>query len=168
MTRRLLRTRETLFWWEGSPLHRSMNIGERRFARHYLEHDIRLGIVDGAVEPRGGTIDMLALDSRVSLPEFEEFRRVHGQRLRLAVCWLWEAYRLNALRQAPARRVLTQRQVECLTWVSAGMTSHEIAERLNLSTDTVNEYIAAASRRLGARNRVQACARAVLLGLVSP
>lgn len=168
MTRRLFRTHATLFWWEGSPLHRSMNDVERRFAEHYFEHDIRLGIVDGVVEPGTGRVDMLALDSRVSLSEFRSFQKAHGERLRLAVCWLWEAYRLKALRKTVDRHVLTKRQVECLSWVSCGMRSHDIAERLKLSTDTVNEYIATASRRLGARNRAQACARAVLLGLVSP
>lgn len=168
MTRRLSRTHATQFWWEGSPIHKSMNDVERRFARHYFEHDIRLGIVDGVVEPETGRIDMLALDSRVSLSEFKSFQEAQRERLRLAVCWLWEAYRLNTLRKTADRHILTQRQVECLSWVSCGLKSHEIAKRLNLSTDTVNEYIASASRRLGTRNRVQACARAVLLGLVTP
>jgi DNA-binding CsgD family transcriptional regulator len=168
MTQRLFRTQQTMFWWEGSPLHQSMNSVEKRFARHYFEHDIRLGIVDGAVETAAGRVDMIALDSRVPLSEFLHFQKVYGRRLRLAVCWLWEAYRLSALRDAAMYDLLTQRQIECLAWVSAGLNSDAIADRLKISAHTVNEHLGSATRRLGAHNRAQACARAVLLGLVTP
>lgn len=48
MVKRLYAPHGSLFWWENSPIHGSLNEEERLFARHYFEHDIRLGIVDGS------------------------------------------------------------------------------------------------------------------------
>lgn len=59
-----------------------------------------------------------------------------------------------------SERLLSPRQRECLTLVRQGLTSLEIADRLNLSPRTVDQYIAEAGRRLGARNRAHAVAEA--------
>lgn len=168
MVKRIGATRRPLFWWENSPLHRSMSDEDRRFARHYFDHDIRLGIVDGRARGPGDVSELIALDSRASPREFQEFRRVHGQRLQLAVAWLWEAIRLRELDGAHNAIKLAPRERECLAWASAGMTSSDIGERLALSSATVNEHLASAMNRLGARTRTQACARATLLGLIAP
>jgi DNA-binding CsgD family transcriptional regulator len=168
MVKRIGATQHALFWWENSPLHRSMNDEDRRFARHYFDHDIRLGIVDGCARSPGDVSELIALDSRASFRDFQEFRRVHGQRLQLAVAWLWEAIRLRELDELHNATRLAPRERECLTWASSGMTSSDIAQRLNLSSTTVNEYLASAMKRLGARTRVQTCARATLLGLIAP
>lgn len=68
----------------------------------------------------------------------------------------------------PAPVSLSPRQQECLTWVAAGLTSDEIAARLKLSRKTVDLHLAAAMRKLDARSRSQAAARAVARGLVRP
>ncbi len=44
------------------------------------------------------------------------------------------------------------------------MTSLQISAELNLSRRTVDQYVVDAARRLGARNRAQAVAEAVVLG----
>jgi DNA-binding CsgD family transcriptional regulator len=168
MVKRLGNTHRSLFWWENSPLHRSMDDNDRRFARHYFEHDIRLGIVDGYAGRPGEVSELIALDSRASSREFREFTSVYGHRFQLATAWLWEGIRLKALEGSPDALRLAPRELECLAWASTGMTSHDIAQRLSLSVTTVDEYIASAMRRLGAQTRVQACARATLLGLISP
>ncbi len=59
---------------------------------------------------------------------------------------------------------LTLRQRECLRHVRKGLTSLQIAAELGLSIRTVNQYIADACHRLGARNRAQAAVEAVLRG----
>lgn len=61
---------------------------------------------------------------------------------------------------------LSQREIECLSWVSAGKTSVEISGILGLSEYTVNHYLNRATRKLDAVNRVQAVAKAMRAGIL--
>lgn len=61
---------------------------------------------------------------------------------------------------------LTLRQLECLRLAAKGLTSTQIATTLGISARTVNQYFAEACVRLGVRNRIQAVAKAVALGLL--
>jgi len=54
---------------------------------------------------------------------------------------------------------LTDRQRQCLTLASEGLTSSRIAAALSLSPRTVDEHLADACRLLGVRTRIQAVAR---------
>jgi DNA-binding CsgD family transcriptional regulator len=65
----------------------------------------------------------------------------------------------------PADMRLSPRQIECLRLAAAGQTSLEIAAALGLSSRTVDQYVGEACERLKVRNRVQAVAKAVELGL---
>jgi DNA-binding NarL/FixJ family response regulator len=51
---------------------------------------------------------------------------------------------------------LTARQLEVLELLGEGLTNAEIADRLFLSTRTVDHHVSAILTRLGARNRSQA------------
>ena len=62
---------------------------------------------------------------------------------------------------------LSRREVECLSWASAGKTSVEMSEILGLSEYTVNHYLNRATRKLDAVNRVQAVAKAIRAGLLT-
>ncbi|WP_146149152.1 LuxR C-terminal-related transcriptional regulator [Nitratireductor sp. StC3] len=68
-------------------------------------------------------------------------------------------------RDRPRSR-LTARELQCLSWTSAGKTSVEIAAILGLSEHTVNQYIASSSQKLGTVNRTQAVAEAIRLRLI--
>lgn len=61
---------------------------------------------------------------------------------------------------------LTPRERECLQWTAAGKTSWEIAAILRLSQSTTDEYIAGATRKLGAANRTQAVAEGIRRGVI--
>ncbi len=61
---------------------------------------------------------------------------------------------------------LTPREHEVLRRVAVGETNPEIAEAIGLSRNTVKSYLQSASAKLGARNRVDAVARAHALGLL--
>lgn len=55
---------------------------------------------------------------------------------------------------------LTPREYEVLRHVARGETNLEIAEALHLSPNTVKSYLQTTLQKLGARNRVEAIARA--------
>jgi LuxR family transcriptional regulator len=69
-----------------------------------------------------------------------------------------ESYDADAL---PSRHVrLSPRERECLQLCARGMTAKQIAFKLDRSPATVMLHLKSATRKLGARNRVQAVARA--------
>jgi LuxR family transcriptional regulator len=55
---------------------------------------------------------------------------------------------------------LTARERECLRLTAQGLTAKQIAHQLGRAIGTINLHLTLAIRKLGARNRVQAIARA--------
>lgn len=62
--------------------------------------------------------------------------------------------------------VLTDREIEALTWVARGKSSNDIAVLMNVSERTVNFHINNVIQKLGVATRVQAAIRCVLAGLI--
>jgi DNA-binding CsgD family transcriptional regulator/tetratricopeptide (TPR) repeat protein len=60
---------------------------------------------------------------------------------------------------------LSNREVEVLLLVADGLRNAEIAERLTLSTKTVDHHVSSVLAKLGARDRYDAGRRAIVLGL---
>jgi len=56
---------------------------------------------------------------------------------------------------------LTDREVECLSWIGEGKTSDEIALIIGISRNTVNNYITSIMNKTGAKTRSEAVAFAV-------
>ena len=73
---------------------------------------------------------------------------------------------VGATRQNPAG--LTERQVQVLRLLSQGCTNAEIADRLVISTRTVDSHVAAVLAKLGVATRRAAAARAADLGVLDP
>ena len=63
---------------------------------------------------------------------------------------------------------LTARENECLTWLSAGLTTQQIAHKLNISEKRVAKIFGQAKHKLNATTRDHAVARALLLNIIEP
>ncbi|MBO9501600.1 helix-turn-helix transcriptional regulator [Brevundimonas sp. A19_0] len=63
---------------------------------------------------------------------------------------------------------LSQREAECLAWVSRGKSSSDIGAILGLSPRTVDSYLEKACAKLRVRTRIEAVALAVRTGLIDP
>lgn len=61
---------------------------------------------------------------------------------------------------------LSDRERECLRWVSEGKTTDEVAVILGVSSNTVNSYVAHAIQKFGASNRAMAIATAIRSGAI--
>lgn len=62
--------------------------------------------------------------------------------------------------------VLSDRERECLNWVSEGKTTDEVALILGVSSNTVNSYVSYAIQKIGASNRAMAIATAIRSGMI--
>ncbi len=67
----------------------------------------------------------------------------------------------------PLPEPLSEREIEILRLLAAGLTNREIAERLFLAEGTVKNYVTNILGKIGARDRTQAALRARELGLIS-
>jgi DNA-binding NarL/FixJ family response regulator len=61
---------------------------------------------------------------------------------------------------------LSARQLEVLRLISKGLTTRQVASKLNISERTAEAHLAKVFRKLGARTRLQAVTRAVRLKLL--
>jgi LuxR family maltose regulon positive regulatory protein len=61
---------------------------------------------------------------------------------------------------------LTERELEVLRLIAAGMSNQRIARDLVVAVDTVKKHVTHVLRKLGATNRTEAAARARQLGLI--
>lgn len=84
-------------------------------------------------------------------------------RLQMRTC-----YALSSMPVAAPRLddPLSERERECLYWVSEGKTTDEVALILEVSSNTVNSYVAHAIHKLGAANRPMAIAAAIRRGII--
>ncbi|UUP16795.1 helix-turn-helix transcriptional regulator [Nitratireductor thuwali] len=73
----------------------------------------------------------------------------------------------EALRRGDGRSTsLSRREIQCLKLTANGLTSEDMARKLGLSVHTANQYLANATQKLDAVNRVQAVAKALRGGLI--
>jgi DNA-binding CsgD family transcriptional regulator len=65
-----------------------------------------------------------------------------------------------AMRETDGHALLTPRELEVLATLAEGMTNKAIARRLNISLHTVKFHVESVFRKLGARTRTEAVAKA--------
>ncbi|MDE1936533.1 MAG: response regulator transcription factor [Bradyrhizobium sp.] len=64
------------------------------------------------------------------------------------------------MREADGHALLTPRELEVLAALAEGMTNKAIARRLDISLHTVKFHVESLFRKLGARTRTEAVAKA--------
>ena len=115
-------------------------------------------------EPRDLSIRFRGLDGRVYNSEVSSAPLVEDDRV-VGIFGVFhpepdESY-------APPRQVhLTPRQQQVLVELAQGCSTHEIAGRLGISSETVRNHVREILRRLHAHSRLEAVVRAHELGLV--
>ncbi|MFZ5964255.1 helix-turn-helix transcriptional regulator [Thalassococcus sp. BH17M4-6] len=61
---------------------------------------------------------------------------------------------------------LSQREIECLSWVAIGKSSWDIGQLIGVSENTVNFHMKNIFAKLEVNNRTLAAVKAVKLGLI--
>lgn len=128
--------------------------------------DSRSALIHGICDARGRHDCLYVMFSRSG---------VHDERTRSIIEWLLP-YIDTALRQVPLLQsaaepaveepaaepqesVLSERELEIMTWVKMGKTNQEIGMILDISTFTVKNHLKRIFRKLAVFNRMQAVAR---------
>lgn len=98
---------------------------------------------------------------------YREVRRLLPE-INLLSTYAYEAFIQldNALELRPTK--LSRRETECVYLICQGRVDREISDKLRINSRTVSFHVANAARKLGARNRVELVARAIVLGLIEP
>jgi DNA-binding CsgD family transcriptional regulator len=117
-------------------------------------HKIESGLIV-PVASRDGSRTVITFTGQAlhNSPENLSYLQIVATYLQMAT----ERISSTAIRR-PIIQTLTDRQLECLKWVSVGKTDFEIGEVLGLSEATINRHIERAKARLGVRSRAQAIA----------
>ena len=79
---------------------------------------------------------------------------------------LSDATPLTLGERSAALTALTERDIEILRYVAAGMSNKEIAEKLSYAEKTVKNYLSLIFQKLGIRDRTQAAIFALRQGLL--
>jgi len=112
----------------------------------------------------------MSLSNAMRPAEFDRFMADWGPLAHLAA--LYAHTRMQILPQKPPTAIsdlaLTPREHECLLWVSRGLSSKEISQKVGLGVKTVEYHLAKAMRKLEVTTRSHAVARAIALGLLEP
>ncbi len=136
-----------------------------------------LGVRGGCCAMVSERVGALASGGMIINASGSAFRATEGTLTALQVIAgqvFWKLGMLRAARQAPPRMgaapvspALTERERAVLSWVAAGKSSWEIGRILAISEHTVNSHIERAVTKLGAANRPEAVAKAILLDLIA-
>ncbi len=129
------------------------------------------GIVGGITVPihmplsRVGAVGWLSIGREVDL---DGILARYSNELRLAAhLFMGHVYRERPdTTTLPQRAVLTERELECLTWVALGKTDSEIGELIGRSPSTARFHVESAVEKLGVNNRTRAAAVACQIGMI--
>ena len=157
--------------WDQSTF-RGKSVATDRFLEVAMNHGVASGVVVPVGDVRGHA-SMLSLSSRLERCSDSRLALINeriGEIVLFAAC-LHEIFSA-AIRQhgiLPLSRgaPLSARECECLTLAGRGLTTEDIAERLRISSRTVQFHFDSIRAKLAAANRHEAIAKAMQRGIIS-
>jgi LuxR family quorum-sensing system transcriptional regulator CciR len=158
------------FAWRAAEIGAAEFTWDRR-ARGFWARAADRGIIGGVTVPvhmplsRVGAVGWLAIGQA---PDLETIVERWSSRLRLAAYMFMDHVyreRPDTARMAPDAG-LTERELECLTWVALGKTDAEIGELMGRSPSTARFHVESAVAKLGVNNRTRAAAVACQMGMI--
>jgi LuxR family quorum sensing-dependent transcriptional regulator len=161
--RQIRRTTEPFLWTDAARLH-----GDANGAR-VMDEARSFGLLDGFCVP------FHDLDGREAGVSFGAERLTLSEDERAGL-HLVAIYAMSKARAVSALRAkgnsdplsgLTDREIECLKWSSAGKSAWDTSQILAISSRTVEAHLASAARKLNAVNRVQSIAEALRRGIIT-
>jgi LuxR family quorum sensing-dependent transcriptional regulator len=148
------------FRYSDAPYNQAQARGHQRFMQALRSH----GMAKGAIVPVGRSANVPACVWLAG-----EDPELHDDAMRaIQLTGLFAASKACALSLSLHENspLLTAREREVLTWAAQGKSSWEIGQILNIAKRTVDEHGQIAARKLGAANRTQAVALALLKQLI--
>lgn len=146
--------------------------GRRPRALTVLDHASDFGYQEGHVVPCSTIVDGLTVPGFVTFfwPEGRTIRPVLESPLwfRYLVQLFHEKYiSLSGISFRTVATVpLTDRERQCLVWLAMGKNASDLATLMNISERTAEHYCQSVVTKLNAANRVQAVAKAILMGVI--
>lgn len=127
------------------------------------------GITVPIHRPRGrlGSVGWTAIDDSADL---DAIVRDHTPQLTLIGHYFLDVVYQSRDEEPPSPESasLSEREIECMTWVALGKTDAEIGSIIGRSPTTARFHIEKAMKKLGASTRTQAAAMASQLGVIGP
>jgi len=159
----------TLFRWDGASPPGATTAAQRRFFEEAADFGVKSGITVPVRAGFGRTVaftlatDLLDQSTRGLVEEERDFVQLIG---------LYFHAHLAAKLRAPdpdrrTRSLLTQRQLQCLSWAAQGKGAMDIAVLVDIAPRTVIDHLEKARRKLGATTTAQCVAEALRRGLLS-
>ena len=158
---------------EAEPFH-WFEVGERIKLRpeqkQFLKELREAGLTDGLAVPVFGPLGTMAyfglgkMGGKITLSEGEigevqlACQRVHNRYVEL----------MSSETGSPEQPALSAREKQVLRLIARGLSNPEIAERLEISENTVDTIIRRAFRKLGANNRITAVLKSIGSGVLVP
>jgi DNA-binding CsgD family transcriptional regulator len=143
---------------------------QRRIINDAAECGMRMGVVIPLRSPGCHPLAGMSLSNAMPRKAFQQIWAEWGMVAQLAAVYAHTQMQILLQRGKEEKQdvTLTDRERECLLWASCGLSSKQTANRLSVSSRTVDFHVANAMKKLKTTSRIQAVARAVTLGLVMP
>ena len=98
--------------------------------------------------------------------ELEMLWREHGAEIALFAQHMHAVLSGYAWRRLDGVAPLSPREIDCVSFIAAGLRPDRIAQRLGLAAVTVNLHVRNARRKLSAKTNAETVAKAIRYGLI--
>ena len=155
------------FEWGGCDYIKKLSKTESRVFNEGGEFLIRNGFTI-PIHGRGGESATMSLAGAERQKDFTHQINQHRHALHIISVYYHQRLKELYLGSKETIYTLTNRELECLTWASAGKTYAEIALILSRSRNTVIFHIQNAKHKLGVRSINHAIAKAIQASIIHP